>query len=355
MTDNFTARKILIIRFSSLGDVLQSLSIPAKIKNQDSPFQSAKIHFLTRSDFKDLVEKNPYIDQRFFFEKGSGVKGLWKLLLLLRKENYTFIYDAHNSTRSKIIKSFLWFTGVFLNLKNGLSILTKSQNRWKRFLLFRLRRNHFELPFSGQRDFLQPLKDWGFDSRSPKTPVLFIPERHFDKPRKIFSDKISRPFITLAPMAAHALKRWPLEYWQKLVTENPGQFFVALGSEPERTELDQIKGQNFLNLAGQLSIMESGAMIMLSRLLISNDTGLMHIAEQTGKNCIALMGPAPFGFPSRPNTVILQRDLYCRPCSKHGQGPCVNPEFQKCLRDISVSEVSHVLNRILNIPEEVTI
>lgn len=355
MTAIRTSRKLLIIRFSSLGDVLQSLSIPAKIKNQDSPFNTAEIHFLTRSDFKELVEKNPNIDQSFFFEKGSGVKGLWDLLQALRKEHYTFIYDAHNSTRSKIIKGFLWLTGLFLNLKNGLSILTKSQNRWKRFLLFKLRRNHFEQPFSGQRDFLQPLKDWGFDSLAPKTPVLFIADRHFEKPRLIFTNQISRPFITLAPMAAHVLKRWPLENWQKLVAENPGQYFVALGSEPERTELDQIKGPNFLNLAGQLSIMESGAMISLSQLLISNDTGLMHIAEQTGKDCIALMGPAPFGFPSRPKTVILQRNLSCRPCSKHGQGPCVNPEFQKCLRDISVSEVTHLLNRIISFPKEVTL
>ncbi len=353
MTENSSSRKILIIRFSSLGDVLQSLSIPAKIKNQDSPFKSAEIHFLTRSDFKDLVEKNPNINKSFFFEKGSGVKGLWHLLRVLRKENYTFIYDAHNSTRSKVIKIFLWLTGIFLNLKNGLSVLTKSQNRLKRFLLFKLRRNYFEQPFSGQRDFLEPLLDWGFDSQAPKTPVLFIPDRQFKIPRQIFSKNISRPFITLAPMAAHPLKRWPLEYWQKLIVENPRQFFVALGSESERSELDQIKGENFLNLAGQLSIMESGAMISLSSLLVSNDTGLMHIAEQTGKECIALMGPAPFGFPSRPKTVILQKNLSCRPCSKHGQGPCVNSEFQKCLRDISVTEVSHVLNRIMNKQAEV--
>jgi ADP-heptose:LPS heptosyltransferase len=94
-----------------------------------------------------------------------------------------------------------------------------------------------------------------------------------------------------------------------------------------------------LNLSGQLSLQESTAAISLCRGLISNDTGLLHVGEQLGKKTIALMGPAPFGFPSRPSTRILELNLPCRPCSKHGQGPCVNEKFQRCLVDITPEQV----------------
>jgi ADP-heptose:LPS heptosyltransferase len=83
---------------------------------------------------------------------------------------------------------------------------------------------------------------------------------------------------------------------------------------------------------------------------VSNDTGLLHVAEQIGKPSIALMGPAPFGFPSRPKTKIFEIDLSCRPCSKHGQGPCVNSEYQKCMRDIKPEDVSRHLRSLLYAP-----
>ncbi len=103
-----------------------------------------------------------------------------------------------------------------------------------------------------------------------------------------------------------------------------------------------------INLAGQLSLSESACVVAHAQALVSNDTGLMHVAEQLGKPCLALMGPAPFGFPSRPATEIFQIPLACRPCSKHGQGPCVNVELQKCMRDIQPGAVAQSLRRVWN-------
>jgi ADP-heptose:LPS heptosyltransferase len=77
-------------------------------------------------------------------------------------------------------------------------------------------------------------------------------------------------------------------------------------------------------------------MVKQSLLLIANDTGLLHVGEQLGHPTIALMGPAPFGFPSRTETTkIMELHLNCRPCSKHGQGPCHNTHFQLCLVGIT--------------------
>jgi ADP-heptose:LPS heptosyltransferase len=144
-------------------------------------------------------------------------------------------------------------------------------------------------------------------------------------------------YVALAPSAAHPLKRWPLGHWKKLIELMPETEFVVLGGPQDGflQELAELDPTRVVNLAGKLSLRESAEVVMNSTVLVSNDTGLMHVAEQTGKPCVALMGPAPFGFPSRQSTRVMELQLRCRPCSKHGQGPCVNRDIhQKCLVEI---------------------
>jgi ADP-heptose:LPS heptosyltransferase len=146
------------------------------------------------------------------------------------------------------------------------------------------------------------------------------------------------------------LKRWPLDHFAQLIRLLPQTHFVLLGGPEDQfvNDLVAVDPARVFNFAGKLSLLESAYVVALSQALVANDTGLMHVAEQIGKPCVALMGPAPFGFPSRPRTEILEIDLPCRPCSKHGQGPCVNPEFQKCLRDIKPERVALSLRRLLH-------
>lgn len=330
--------KVLVIRFSSFGDVLQTLSVVGKIGRN---WPGAKVHWVTRSEFLPLIEKHPELEKVWVLNRKDGFTGLIRLGLELRKQNFTHLYDSHNNLRSHVLSWILRF-GRF-----DLKFLRRSIRRWKRFLLFRFRINQFRMPFSGQRDLLEPLKEWGLSDEAPPTPQIFIPETVFENLKKRESF-LQNTYVTLAPSAAFPLKRWPLEYWLRLIEQFPQENFVVLGG-PEDTFLKAFeqKGSRILNLSGKLSLAESASVIMHGKALISNDTGLMHVAEQSGANAIALMGPAPFGFPSRPKTKILELNLPCRPCSKHGQGPCVNPEFQKCLRDISVTQVSSILKGML--------
>jgi ADP-heptose:LPS heptosyltransferase len=228
-------------------------------------------------------------------------------------------------------------------------ILRKSQKRWQRFLLFRFRKNLYRQPFSGQRDLLEPLSSWGVDEVLPPAPQLFLEESRKNKIKDLFVQMKIDEFVALAPSAAHALKRWPIASWKKLVELNPQRKFVCLGG-PEDDFIGELQAHSpktVFNFAGKFDLGESAVVVSLAQALVSNDTGVLHLAEQLGKKAIALMGPAPFGFPSRPSTQIMQLDLSCRPCSKHGQGPCVNTDFQKCLRDISPENVSETLHRML--------
>lgn len=342
MSSNLPTAKILVIRFSSFGDVVQTLSVPSALAEV---FPKAPIHWITRKDMAPLLKNHPHIHCIWELDRKSGLWGLIKLAFSMRSENYTHIYDAHNNARSRVICFILRPLG-FCGL--GPSLIRRSIRRWKRFLLFKFRINTFEMPFSGQRDLLEPLQPWGVSKKSPPAPQIFLNTETTAKAADILGDYSGA--IALAPSAAFFLKRWPKDYWKELIQLLPGERFVLLGG-PEDSFIEDIHAiapDRVLNLAGKCSLQVSSAIVSLSKAVVSNDTGLLHVAEQLGKRTIALMGPAPFGFPSRSSTQILEMNLSCRPCSKHGQGPCVNKEtYHKCLVDITPSQVADQLSSIL--------
>lgn len=335
--------KILIFRFSSIGDVLQTLSVAGRL---GEAFPDAEIHWVTRAEFAPLVSGHPRVAKVWTVGKGARFADLRRLGAELKRENFTHIYDAHNNLRSRILS---WRLNGFLGWRvwtGRQKFLRRSIYRWKRFMLFRFHKNFFPKPFSGQFALLEPLQKWGVSIEAPPPPQLFLDPTLRDR---VAARLPKGEFVTLAPSASYALKRWPIEHWKALIEQFPATQFVVLGG-PEDHFLQALSDAypgRVLNLAGQLSLMESAHAVVQSAALVSNDTGLLHVAEQTGKPCLALMGPAPFGFPSRPRTKIFEIDLYCRPCSKHGQGPCVNPEFHKCMRDIAPASVAGGLRRIL--------
>ncbi|WP_413942876.1 glycosyltransferase family 9 protein [Bdellovibrio sp. HCB-162] len=340
---NAKTAKFLIIRFSAFGDVVQTLSVPSAIKQT---YPDAEIHWVTRKDMAPLLKGHPNIDRVWEFDRKAGLGGLINLTMQMRRENFTHIYDAHNNMRSRVISWVLRPLG-FLGV--GAHFIRRSIRRWKRFLLFRFRINTFEMPFSGQRDLLEPLLPWGISKTPPAAPQLFLSEESYKKAQEILQDY--NGCVALAPSAAHFLKRWPKEYWKELILLYPDQKFVLLGG-PEDSFIEDIRDvapERVMNLAGKCSLPVSAGVVAQSATLITNDTWLLHAAEQLGKKAIALMGPAPFGFPSRSSTKIMEIELPCRPCSKHGQGPCVNKEkFHQCLVDITPKQIAAELRNILD-------
>jgi lipopolysaccharide heptosyltransferase II len=338
--------KILIIRFSSFGDVLQTLSVAGALHRK---FPDAEIHWVTRQEFAPLIETHPAVKKVWTIGRGISFAALIRLGYELRRQNFTHVYDAHNNLRSHVIG---WVLKGFLDwrvLTGQIRFLRRSIYRFRRFLLFRFHINKFPQPFSGQRALLEPLEKWNVDVSASAVPQFFFHDREVER----IADKNpiikQKNFIALAPSAAFELKRWPIEYWKTLVSDMPDTSFVILGGPEDGfvQEIADTAPNRVVNLAGKLSLSESAAVIASSLALVSNDTGLMHVAEQIGKPCVALMGPAPFGFPSRPLTRIMQVELDCRPCSKHGQGPCVNAEYHRCMRDIRPSQVVRELKEIL--------
>jgi ADP-heptose:LPS heptosyltransferase len=338
-----TNAKFLIIRFSSFGDVVQTLSVPSAISRV---FPHAEIHCITRQDMAPLMNGHPHIQKVWSFHRKEGLWGLIQLSLKMREEDFTHIYDAHNNLRSRVI---VWILRPLGFLGVGPLFIRRSIRRWKRFLLFKFRVNTFEMPFSGQRDLLEPLQPWGVSKISPPAPQIFLTTESETRAEAELAS-FGRDAVALAPSSAHFLKRWPKDYWKELIQLLPEQKFILLGG-PEDAFIEDIRSiapDRVLNLAGKCSLAVSSAVIHQTKMLVAADTGLLHVAEQLGQKAIALMGPAPFGFPSRPSTRILEMNLACRPCSKHGQGPCVNKEkFHQCLVDITPVQVAGEVRRLL--------
>lgn len=326
--------KYLIVRFSSFGDIAQALPCVLAIRNSDP---SAEIHWLTRSDFHDFVKSCSSIDQVWSLDRKEGFKGLIALIRKLRREHYTHIYDAHANLRSFLVS-------VFLRLSDfNIKFIRRSKERLKRILLFRLHINIFPKPFRGIESFLKPLNKW-FCKMNVPDPFDLVTE---GVPLALPQGYPLSNAVVLAPGATWELKRWPTEYWVELVQACPQYDFILLGGENDefcKTIADA--GRNVLNLQGRLSWLQSTKLLSLARVVVSADTGVLHVADVIGKEAIALIGPTAFGYPTRASTHIAEVQLSCRPCTKDGRGRCRNVEYKKCLRDIKPELVARLLREL---------
>lgn len=322
--------KFLIIRFSSLGDIAQALPAAAAIKTQ---FPKSEVHWVTRQDFQGFAKACPHIDHLWTLNKKAGFLGLLHLFKVMSQENYTHIYDAHNNLRSNFLL-LLW--KLFFPWRRP-KVVQRSKNRWRRFVFFKFRWKVLPQPFIGALSFLEPLQKWGISPALPPSPHL-----RFSSLEKKYGFT-QKPYIVFAPSAAWPTKRWPVEHWKELVRKLNGWNIVLIGG-PEDSfcqEIQDIAPENTFNMAGKTSLIESCEIVSKAELLISADTGFLHIADQMGIKNIGLMGPTAFGYTSQKQSQILEvNGLDCKPCSKDGRDPCTHSTYQKCMVDISPEQVA---------------
>lgn len=328
-------QKLLIIRFSSFGDVIQTLGVVDTFLRK---YPGSTIHWAVRSDFKDLVSHHPSISKVFPLERKTGLRGLFQMGLALKNENYTHVYDAHNNIRSRVLSLFLCPP----------NFLRRSKNRIKRILLFIFRKNLFGPKFIQQESFLKPLEAWNMPYELPRTSQLYLPQNAISNAKILIPASFQSNFIAVVPSSAWELKMWPLDHWKKLFQFNPQKNFVILGGPQDDFIHSLIPdgSKNIVNLAGKLSIIESCAVISLSQLTIGNDTGLSHAADQLQVPLLQFIGPVLFGYPASKTSQVLEVPLPCRPCTKDGRGNCKIAETKKCLSDITPDWVTREILKI---------
>lgn len=313
--------KILIIRFSSFGDVVQAMSVVDGLR---IAFPEAEIHWLIRSDLAEVVRSHSKIRVRPF-ERATGIFGLLRLAWSLRNERFTHVYDAHGNIRS-------WVVSLVLRTGSGIQWAKRSKERLKRLMLFHFRINRFDHPYFGTVSYQKPLTAWGVHSWPRDVQKWTLPD--------IRPEYAGR--TVLVPSAAWKMKRWPVDHWKELVRRLPSEQFVTLGGAEDRfcAEIAAIAPDRVVNLAGQLSLLQSCAVVARAGRVISADTGLIHVADALGVEGVLLLGPTAFGRTQSPRIRVLEKDLPCRPCSKDGSGRCSQPVWQRCMVEITPSEVA---------------
>lgn len=347
--------QLVVIRFSSFGDIVQllhALSIQ-KLKTPD-----LQIHWVTKEEFAPFLQQFPWIHQVWLLPKSNSLADLFALGHHLfswtrahAEINPVLIFDAHNNLRSGILTAQL-LTLRFLNFfRNPLTLLRfgknwvyfrRSKQRLRRFAYFNLGVKTFRFPVRGVDTFLKPLES-GFAKLEVQRPkVVATPQTQNLNLNKILNAKdLAKSKIVLAPSAAWELKRWPVEHWKTLVRLMPSEKFILVGGPKDDfcKEIFAVAPDRIENMAGKWSWAESTQAVAQAKAVVSGDTGILHLADFLKIPTLALIGPTAFGHPTSLTTRVVEKKLYCKPCSKDGRGGCKNKIFKTCLNDIPASFV----------------
>ncbi|MCU4175861.1 glycosyltransferase family 9 protein [Carboxylicivirga sp. N1Y90] len=326
--------KILIIRLSSIGDIIQCMSVVTGIKNK---FPEAELHWVVRADLASLLKIDPRIDHIWEFDRKEGFSGVFKLGGKLKQEKFDLVYDAHSNIRSNILKLCLCPLSI-CNVFRKNKLITRHKDRLKRLLLFKFGINLLPKPFKALDSFRKPMLKWNVTEFNTPFDNWQFPDSVQKKIENLVLTKISddQPWVALVPSAAWELKRWPVKYWQELIKLRQDLRFVVLGGPNDDfcEEIRSVAPDRVINLAGHTSLMESFYTVWRASFVISGDTGFLHAADLFQKPGFALIGPTAFGYPSGDKMKVMEVDLPCRPCTKDGNIICKLKEKKKCMLDI---------------------
>ena len=329
--------KILIIRFSSIGDIVLTSPVPRLLKKK---FPNSKLHFITKKRYQDLYRYNKNIDKIILLEKN-----FFLTVIKLRDESYDFIIDLHNNLRSNFLR-FILFKKSY----------TYNKEFFKRWLIvnfkLKIRLPHIAesyiitLKSLGINDDLKGLdyfisyKDvvessWLPSSHRKNYKILVLSAKHFTKRLPIHKaielcDKINSPIILLGGKdtlnEASVIERF---------------FNKSKGFEKKIYETLN-KKTKIVNMCGKLSINQSAFLIKNADIVYTNDTGLLHISAALKKKVVGIWGAThpDLGFyPFKTKFAIYQNNnLSCRPCTKIGHSKCPLNHF-KCMNDLKFDDV----------------
>jgi ADP-heptose:LPS heptosyltransferase len=316
--------KFLIIRFSSIGDIVLTTPVIRCLKKQ---VPGAEVHYLTKPGFAGILNTNPYIDQLHLLDKP-----LLEKALELKQLGFDYIIDLHNNLRTRIIKSVLdlpAFSFDKLNIEKSILV---------RFKYNMLPPVHIVARYMNTlNDFKVENDGLGLDYFLPETfsfnPSIFLPKN----------------FIAFAIGAQHATKRLPNEKIIEICRQI-NLPVVLLGGKEDSENAEIIttqSGSHVINLCGKLSLHESAYVVSVSDKLITHDTGLMHIAAAFKKQVISVWGNTVPEFGMTPyygkfkisNHTSQISNLYCRPCSKIGYKECPLKHF-RCMKEQDTAAIA---------------
>ena len=319
--------KILVVRFSSIGDIVLTSAVLRSIKDQ---LPSTKIHFITKKQFVSLVQENPNVEKVYAIEKSINER-----IEELKDEKYDVIIDLHNNIRT-------------FSLKRKLRVKAYSFNKLnvQKWLLVKLKINRLPKVHVVDR-YYDAVKELGVFKDGLPGEFYIHESNEVDVMSRLGVN--AKNYISVGIGAQFATKKMPLRLVENLLKESPFPV-VLIGGKMDadfaNTICATLTNVNCINACGEFNLQESASIVKQSSKLLTNDTGMMHIGACFGIPIISVWGNTvpDFGMtpyhPEQKELVSIHevQGLSCRPCSKIGYQSCPKKHFN-CMNMQSVDAI----------------
>lgn len=324
-------KKILVIRFSSIGDIVLCSPVVRCLKEQTD----CQLHFLTKAGFNDIVQHNPHVDKVHLLKDNFQ-----ELIKELRKEQFDYIIDLHNNLRTSRIKFHLKVKSNAFNKLN-----------WQKWLLVKFKINrlpdvHIVDRYIACADELGLINDGkGLD--------FHLPSGMRSAKELLQIDDSSYSAFVIG--GQHSTKMLPKEKIFELL-EKLDHRVILLGGPEDKEKGEWLESKlpgKVINAAGNFKLLESVQILKQASVVISHDTGLMHIAAAFKKPILSVWGNTVPEFGMYPymadeaSSIYEVKNLSCRPCSKIGFEKCPKAHFNCMLQQdtVAIAERANLLYR----------
>ncbi len=310
--------KFLILRFSSIGDIVLTTPVIRCLKQQ---YPDAEVHYVTKKSYQSLLVNNPYIDKVFTLEKS-----LSDLISQLKSERYDYIIDLHNNLRTTILK-----------LRLGVKSYSFDKLNFQKWILVKFKKNLMPNVHIVDR-YMKTVESLGVKN-DDKGLDYFIPEQ--DKmPLNYLPENFRKGYAVYAIGGQHETKKLPLHKMIKLCKTIQLPLVLIGGKEDSviSEQLSVISTKNpIFDTCGKCNLNQSAYIIQNSEIVYTHDTGMMHVAAALKKKVVSIWGNTVPEFGMYPYQtqyeVIENKELHCRPCSKIGYEKCPLGHF-KCMNEL---------------------
>lgn len=316
---DFNKKKILVIRFSSIGDIVLTSPLVRCLKKS-----GYEVHFLIKEKFLPIIEVHPYIDKIHIF------KDIKTSVETIKAEKLDFIVDLQNNRNSRLI-------GLFSKVQNASFPKLNIQKLFAVWLKWKSL-----LPNKHIVDrYFEATKKLGIQNDNQGLDFFINTNRISDTIKNI-----DYPYVVLVVGGSYYTKRIPLSKIKEISHHLSNKKIIVLGDQYDAHTTQTLSSEfdHVLNLCGKTNIHESAYLVKHSEFVITSDTGLMHIAAAFKKKIFSLWGNTipEFGmypYMSHPESKIIEnKKLWCRPCSKLGYSYCPLGHFS-CMRDLDISQI----------------
>lgn len=320
--------KILVIRLSSMGDLIYTTPVVRCLKLQ---LPDAEIHFLTKTTFKYIYEGNPFVDKLLLLQENLN-----DTIREIKAEKYDYLIDLHNNLRTSVIK-----------FRAGVPASTYKKQHLKKWLFLKWKWNLVSEKHLVER-YMEAVTFLGV--KNDEQPINYYLKQQYQLADLLPASHLPN-FVVFIIGATHFTKRMPNEK-VAAICKNIELPVVLLGGSDVETNGEQIAsftGKKIYNACGKLTLDQSVFILTKAEKIIGFDTGLTHIAEAFNRPIASvwggttpdLLGVSPYKVK---NAEVVGVDLACRPCSKFGLEKCPLGHF-KCMQDIPNQQIIDFANR----------